>query len=408
MKNRKVILIVPVILLALALTQSLVLVWQLFILSLLVILASYLWTVLGIRGVGVQVGQIPDHCHVGDRLNENVTVINNSQVPKLLLQLKANNNLPGYHQGAVFSLSANSAQAWQSTIYCRHRGRYTAGSFTVTVTDPLGLLSRSRFLGTPQDVLIYPATLELPFFESKPLDIAGYGSGGRMVSQFTPNASSVRQYSSTDSSSQIHWRSTAHTGQLMTKVFDADLSGNDSESIWIVADMYQAAQLGEEEETTEEYGITIAASLAKKYLDGRARVGLVASADTGYHLPPGSGEAHLQNILATLALMRANGQEPIDQMIFDLIERFEGMATVIVITPSHTEAVITAIRRLLNRGHRVVVVLLDAASFDSVAGNTNIARRLRLDGVPVYVVKKGVDLAGALDSRFSSLHIRHI
>ena len=70
MKVRVVVILVPVVLLVIALLGGSSLVLRLFFLSVLVLLVSYLWTLLGIRGVRVQAEPPPEHCQVGKRLRQ--------------------------------------------------------------------------------------------------------------------------------------------------------------------------------------------------------------------------------------------------------------------------------------------------------------------------------------------------
>ena len=65
MKVRTVVYIVPVVLLALAFLLGSTLLLRLFFLSVLVPVVSYLWTVLGIRGVDAEAEPPPAHCQVG-------------------------------------------------------------------------------------------------------------------------------------------------------------------------------------------------------------------------------------------------------------------------------------------------------------------------------------------------------
>jgi uncharacterized protein (DUF58 family) len=210
-----------------------------------------------------------------------------------------------------------------------------------------------------------------------------------------------------DSQEHIHWRSTAHAGKLMVKVFDAEHSSDSTKNAWIVLDMLQTAHCGEGDETTEEYGVSTAASLAKRYLDDGMRVGLMASAEQSYAIPPNSGEPHFLKILESLALMRAGGKMPVERVISET-GRFENNCTVVVITSQPTEAVMGALRRLKNYGHSVVAVFVDGSSFGGSLGPTHAAHSLGSLGVQVYVVRQGDNLAKAFDSRVALWYSRYV
>ncbi|UCB42048.1 MAG: DUF58 domain-containing protein [Dehalococcoidales bacterium] len=410
MKVRNIVLIttIPTALLAVSLLGGSGLVLRLFFLSVLVPLASFLWTVFSIRGISVWAEPPPEHCQVGKKFQQEMTVTNSSRFPKLWLRIEEGTNMGGYRDAEVLNLSAGSSHRWESGVYCRRRGRYDLGTVVVTSTDPFGLFSRKRTLGEPQSVLVYPATFELPLFRSVSFNEFGRSAGYQSISQISPNASSVREFYSGDSLNHIHWRSTAHTGRLMVKLFDADRSSNVAKTVWVVLDMQAASHVGEGDESTEEYAVKIAASMAKKHLDTGMRVGLIAYADQSYYIPPDRGEDHLWRILEALAVARATGKETVGQLLSDQMEQLRGNSIVIIVTASVSGELFDATRQLRNRVDAVVVVQIDASSFGGQPGALNIARNLSATGVQVYVVGQGDELATALDHRVSLLHARHV
>ncbi len=408
MKTRVVLIIVLLVLLTLALTWGFVLMWRLFSLTVLVLVLSYLWVRLGIRGIAGEVKKSSEYCQVGEWFGEEVTVFNRSKIPKLLVEVQENTSMPGYHNMSAFNLSPNSFYCWQSKVYCQRRGQYSVGSFTATVTDPFGFFSLQRNFGEPQSILVYPATLELPLFQPLSSNEPGRGPSRWLVSELGPNAARVREYTSGDTFKRIHWYSTAHTGKLMVKEFDADRSDYAYKDIWIITDMHQASQLGDGDEATEEYCITIAASLIKKYIDSGKQVGLIALGDRRYLFPPETEGQHLWHMLDALALMKATGDVPIDQLISEEIERFGVSSAIIVITSSASERAFASFRRLKERGATVVVILLDSVSFGGTVSAVKAVSSLISSGLQVYVIRRGEDLARALDSRALIPHLRYI
>jgi len=194
----------------------------------------------------------------------------------------------------------------------------------------------------------------------------------------------------------------------MVKVFDADRSYGFSKTIWIIVDMEEAAHLGEGDETTEEYVVTITASLIKKHLDSGMRVGMITSGEQPCLFPPTRGEEHFERMMETLALIKATGRIPIHQVILEQLGYFSHDAIVVVVTPSTNWQTVDAIRLLRNRVESVVTVLLDAASFGTETDDASIARSLRTAGGQVYIIRQGDELARALDNRLSLLQARYI
>jgi uncharacterized protein (DUF58 family) len=408
MKVRTAVFLVPLALLIVAVLVGSALVMRLFFLSVLVPIVSYAWTVVGVRGVDVSTGSPPDHCQVGDRFEQDITVANRSRLPKLWLGVEEGTDMPGQHDSTVVTLPGGGQHQWRSSHQCSRRGVYSLGTVIATASDPFGLFARRRVLGEPHEVLVYPATLDLPLFKASSLNDFGYGSGYQSISQLSPNASSVREFSSGDSLNHIHWGSTAHTGKLMVKMFDADRSATGSKIVWIVLDMEAAPQAGEGEESTEEYGVTIAASLARKHAETGMQVGLLAQGDEACFASPQRGEEHLWRILKSLALMRATGRTPVGRLVSDQMERLRGNSIVIIITPSASGELYDACRQLRNRVDSVVTILIDPASFGADTSAMSISRNLSATGVQVYVVQRGDEMARALDHRTSLLHARYV
>mgnify|MGYP001595749920 FL=1 len=403
MKSRAVLtIIIPLVILAVALATGSVLMLRLFSVAVLALSLSYLWARVGIRGITVEVKKSAERCQAGGRFNEEITVFSSSRIPKFLVTVEENTTLPGHHNVAVFNLSTKGYYVWQAQFDCRRRGQYTLGPLTVTVADPFGFFPLRRNMGEPQSIIVYPATLELPFFQLPSHHEPGPGSSRWLISEIGPNAARVREYTSGDTLNRIHWRSTAHAGKLMVKEFDADRSDYAAKNTWIVLDMHRASQSGDGDESTEEYGITIAASLIKKYVDGGQQVGLIASGDQPYFFPPETGSQHLWHILEALALMKATGEVPVERLISHEIERFGINSVIIVISPVISERMSALLRQVRNHGALVIIISLDSASFGGTARAVNATGSLVSSGLKVYDIKRGEYLERALDSRSSS------
>jgi len=236
----------------------------------------------------------------------------------------------------------------------------------------------------------------------------------RRTPQVTPNASGVREYVPGDSVNRIHWLSTARRQRLMVKEFELDPLAK----VWIFLDAARAAQSSlpysfstlaldvlwdpSAEVTlppsTEEYAVSIAASLARYFLERRREVGLVSCrrSQSPSVLSPDRGGRQLGKILEALALLRAEGDLSISALVTAQAQHLVRGSTAILITPSVEEDVALAVDVLVRRGLRPVAVLLDAASFGGRSGTAALAGAIAALGVPVCRVENGADLAVAL------------
>src|SRR5690349_24394563 len=166
-------------------------------------------------------------------------------------------------------------------------GKFTLGPATLISGDPFGIFRLERPIPGTNEVLVYPRTTPLPGFSLPSAELPGGQDVKSRAFHVTPNVSTIRDYQPGDSFNRIHWRSTARTGQLMVKEFELDPTAE----VYIVLDMQERIpqqqvaehvvrdRLNERElrmpESTEEYGVLAAASIARHLLEQNRSLGLV-------------------------------------------------------------------------------------------------------------------------------------
>lgn len=405
MKTRWLFIIVPLLILALALAGGFTWLWRFFLFTAVALGISYAWPRLSARSIDGNSKKTSERRQVGETLEEEFSVSNYGRLPSALIEARAETDLPGGGESTAFYLPARGLRDWKTRVVCRRRGKYGTGAFTLKVSDPLGFFPVTRRLGERREVIVYPQTVELPFFQVLPRQAPGQSTRRWLPSETGPGAARVRDFTSGDSLRHIHWPTTAHTGRLMVKEFDPDRSNYAFKDIWIIPDMDRRTRLGTGDDSTEEHSVTLAASLAKKYIDSGKRVGLIAASERPYLFLPETGDQHLHHIFLALALMKADGKVPIEMLLASEADRFDAGSAVIFIMPSGAEVMGTSLRRAINRGAIVNALLLDSTSFGGEDGLDKTARNLISGGVNVYIVKRGAEITRALDSRFPALRV---
>ncbi|MFC2021260.1 DUF58 domain-containing protein [Chloroflexota bacterium] len=390
------VFIIPAVLLIMALATGFILLFSLFVLSALTLLICYLWTVIGIRGITGHVEDVSGHSQVGEWFGEKTTVVNNSWVPKVHVKVQEHTDMPGHQNTSLFNMSPRRSHSWETDVYCARRGKYSLGSLTATISDPFGIFSSSRNFGEPQSLFVYPAILELPFFQILSRNDLGHGSSRWLTSESGPGAARVREYIVGDTLNRIHWRSTAHARKLMIKEFDTDHSNYSTKNIWIVLDMNHDSHVYTDVESTEEYCITIATSLIKKYIDNDKEVGLLVSDEPTEIFPPKIGNQHFWDMVSVLTLIKATGETTIDQSLLNNIELFGDNPVVIVITPVANDKLAAALRKIRSRGAVIVAII---SNLDESASAARSASNLISSGFQVYSIRHGDKLHETLDSR---------
>ena len=308
--------------------------------------------------------------HVGDLLEERFTLCNDSFFPALWIEIDDRSDLPGYTARSVRSADGNQTIEWRTEGICRQRGLFTLGPWQARLGDPLGLFEVTLDYPEARSILVYPPVVHLPSLRLPRGAATGAGRTSRASLEITTNAAGVRDYAPGDSLNRVHWRTTARREAFMVKTFDLEPSGD----LWIVLDMDAAVQAGKDEESTEEYGVILAASLADRFLRQNRAVGLAAygtmsspEASGPEPLPtlvlPQKGQAQQWRILRALAAVRAGGIWPLHRVLAEMDRNLGRGTTLAVITPSCDPAWVAGLLPPMRRGVAPTAVLLDAASF---------------------------------------------
>ena len=340
----------------------------------------------------VRVERRTKRARVGDDIEERITVRNASAFPKSTLEVEDVTDMPGYSNGRAISLPAKGFRAWRTLAPARKRGVYKLGPVRVSNSDAFGLFRRDRDFGGQDDLIVYPRVHPLPDFAVPAGFLTGESDARRRSRDLTPHAASVREYAFGDSLSRIHWVSSARTGRLMSKEFDLGLASD----VWIVIDLHKDVQAGELEESTDEYAVSIAASLAHKYLGAQIPVGVAAYGDERYALDADAGAGQRDRVMETLARSKAEGGVALEDVIAREERNWGTRSSVVVITPSHRPAWATAVRELGRRRVNVAAVLVDGESFGGMFRTMDVVASLLDAGVAPYAVRMGDSIPMAL------------
>ena len=385
--------------------------FHLFYLLLALLALSYLWAWLNLRGLQVQRETFTHRSQVGELARERITIRNLWPLPKLWVELQDHSNMPQHGSGFVTYLPARERRRWVAKTPCTMRGKYTFGPATLISGDPFGIFRLERRVPGTSELLVYPQTAALPGFRLPSAELPGGQDVKSRTYHVTPNVATIRDYQPGDSFNRIHWRSTARTGQLMVKEFELDPTAE----IYIVLDMQervqqqvapdQAARRDTRDrpvrelriaESTEEYGVLAAASIARHLLEQNRSVGLVSWGQHREVIPAERESRQLFKILEALAVLRAHGAQPLAEVLAAEATRFGRNCTLVIVTPSLDERWVASLQHLLYRGVRATVILLEPRSFGGWRDTLAIQARLAELRVPTYLFEQGHQLADAL------------
>jgi len=361
------------------------------LLSLLVL--SWLWARYSLRKMIFRRTASSGRVQVGETFDERLMLDNVSALPKLWVQIADGSTLPGHRAGYVASMGGRKRATWRARTVCKQRGRFQLGPVVATSGDPFGLFRRRVFLTEQRELMVLPRVLPISNFVLFTGGLPGRGRTSRRALQTTTNATTIREYMSGDALNRIHWRSSAHYNKLMVKEFDLDPAMD----AWIILDLHDEMQAGEGEHSTEEYGVTIAATIATFLLRQDLSLGMIVNAEHREFLSLDRGDRQIERVLEMLAVVRAGpGPDLKEALALDAFH-FGRNTVAIIITPSSSRDWHDGVRHLQRRGVQVAVVGLDAASFENSPADEDTLALLEGANIPVLRVKCEESIAEALE-----------
>ncbi len=366
--------------------------WRLSYVLMAIVPLAYVWSKINLRGLEIIADRSTDRLQEGAQYEERITVRNRTWLSKIWLEINDPSDMPGHVARQIVTVPAKGSATFRARSTIVRRGLYSVGPVEVTTGDPFGLFRHTRAFGNAQNILVYPRAVDLPSFFVPPANLPGEGRFRRRTHQVTPNASGVRPYASGDSFNRIHWASTARTGEIMVKVFELDPASD----IWIVVDLQRGIHVGEGDDSTEEYAVNIAASVARFFLTANRTVGFMSYGRGFDVIEPERGVQQYTRILESLAMARAWGDVSVGDMLTNEASRFGRHTTVVVITPSTDEAWVASLAMLHARGVKIAAIVLEPSTFGGDESSLGVFASLAASDVFSYMVKHADDLQTAL------------
>ncbi|SDS73974.1 DUF58 domain-containing protein [Jiangella sp. DSM 45060] len=280
------------------------------------------------------------------------------------------------------------------------RGRYKVGPLTVRVTDPFGMVELRRAFSDVGTLIVTPTVHQLP-----PVRLVGEWSGSgesrpRAIAAAGEEDATIRAYRIGDDMRRVHWRATAHHGELMVRREEQPWQSRAT----LLLDTRTSGHTGEGIDSSLEWSVTAAASVGVHLAERGYAVRLVTdhggAVSTNWHDPasgPGDAKVSLLDALAVVQPQRdaSVGRWP------DLLSGAEAATGLLVgVFGRLTEPEAHVVAGLRQGSTAALAVVLDVMSWTSLGENSREQVRLtagvqvlRSAGWNVIVAKRGEHLA---------------
>ncbi len=260
----------------------------------------------------------------------------------------------------VYSLGMYERVQYTYRVPCHLRGWHRFGPATAVASDPLGLVARREEIGGQARFLVYPRVVPITDLVVPPRQPYGDFKPEQSVIEDPMRMAGVREYVPGDSPKRIHWRATARTGLLQTRVYEPSASPVAA----VFLDTITFSYLWEGQNSALlELAVTAAASLSDQLLRAKHQVGLFANApipnkSRTVRVPPGRRPGQLTRILEDLATLVPAFGDRIERMVVEELPRLPWGATVVILTCRVTEGLQRSLIRLArNSGSQRFVII---------------------------------------------------
>ncbi|HXF82054.1 MAG TPA: DUF58 domain-containing protein [bacterium] len=344
--------------------------------------ASYLWDRFCLAGVEYRRSFTPRRAFYGETVTLTMEVTNRKILPlawlevidelPVELEVQTGRVIPSprqrrQHLVNLFSLRWYERVRRRVPVRCAARGYFPLGPARLRSGDVFGFTVRGRDLEHTDHLLVYPRLVPLAALGLPALHPRGDVTAPRAVLDDPTRVVGARPYAPTDPLRRIHWKATARTQQLRSKLFEPT-------SAHRLAVFLNLDTLGRYAEyrgfvrAVLELNILTAASIAAWAIDQGYLTGLYAN---GYlprglrwiRIPPSSGPEHLAQMLEALAQVFPTPVMPLGDLLQLEASALPWGTTAVVVTAVTDASLQAGLGRLLDAGHAAVVILVgdDAA-----------------------------------------------
>jgi uncharacterized protein (DUF58 family) len=286
----------------------------------------------------------------GGEVTVTVSVTAASAVPllELLEPLPAGTSLATGRNRAVVALRAGQAIRWSYALRCPARAAWELGTVVTRAGDRWGVRAWEGRHAAPTLVRVHPRLVPL---RSLPRPRRTQTSTGDYVSPALGEGiepGDVRPFAPGDRVRQVNWRASLRQGSLYVTQHHRERNAD------VVLMLDTLAEVGAAPDTTLDWAVRAAASLATAYLARKDRVGLIVYGGLIDWVRPGSGRIQYERLAGTL--LRAD-------VVFTYVAKDLALVPPRVLPP---QALVIALTPLLDPRFTKAALDLAARGFDLI------------------------------------------
>ncbi|MBI2309067.1 MAG: DUF58 domain-containing protein [Rhodocyclales bacterium] len=316
----------------------------------------------------------PSRAEEGETIEFSVVVENGGWLPRFMVEVVDRLPFVGLSDagspavdkllGVLAYLPGRKRSHFVVPVLCEKRGYYRLGPVGLASSFPLGLAEA----GCSHNEGIQTLTIYPDVFPILSLPLRGAPSqihrGGYLLPEGAGAAefSGLREYRRGDNPRHVHWPTTARLNELMVREYEPLASA----CLYVVLDQAAESNVGLGKESTFEYAVRIAASMARSACTQSIRTRIAGDGQRPLRGLAGAGSGHFQGILDELAVVACDGDVPYAQTLTQIGPQCLRGETVVVFLSERSArwpATLQALATPLARQAHLFAVVFDQAGF---------------------------------------------
>jgi len=173
----------------------------------------------------------------------------------------------------LLSFSPKKTTLYRYALETQRRGYYQLGPTLLETGDLLGLHRSFRIANQPDYITVLPKLIVLEGFEVSSRRPMGDLKVEDRVLEDPTLLSGLREYRSGDPMNRVHWKATARTGTLHTRVFQPTCV----QGAMLLLDMHESTNESRNEPVRSDLAVTAAASIAHWLYQNAEPFGLISN-----------------------------------------------------------------------------------------------------------------------------------
>ena len=174
---------------------------------------------------------------------------------------------------ALMQLGPHGRKSLRYQVTFAMRGYYQVGPLMLESGDLFGLHRRYKVVTEPHFVMVYPKVIPLSGYDLSSRRPIGEIRMAHRLFEDPTRLAGVREYQRGDSFNRIHWKATASTGKLHSRIYDPSTVAGAT----IILDFHKEMYPAQGEPHRSELAITTVASLANAVCQMGQQIGLVTN-----------------------------------------------------------------------------------------------------------------------------------